>query len=131
MARRSTPRQRPAARAAASAAADPRVRIIDALMSLLSTRDFAQIGLADVAREAGVSLGALRASYDGKLGILADFSKRIDEAVLAGGPAEGGEARDRLFEVMMRRFDALAPHKPALRNLARAARRDLNLACAL
>ena len=39
--------------------------------------------------------------------------------------------RDRLFEAEMRRFDALAPHKPALRRLARAAKCDPGLACAL
>lgn len=132
MARGSTPRRAQAAKPAGSPGpTDPRGRIIDALMALLATRDFGDIGLADVAREAGVSLATLRATYEGKIGILADFSKRIDEAVLAGGPAEGEEARDRLFEVTMRRFDALAPYKAALRRLARSARRDLSLTCAL
>jgi len=68
-----------------------------------------------------------------KLGILADWSRRIDIAVLEQGPAEEGErgARDRLFEVLMRRFNALGAYKDALRRLARSARRDLRLACAL
>jgi AcrR family transcriptional regulator len=111
--------------------ADTHGTIIDALMALLATRDFSEIGLADVAKEAGVSLSTLRATYDGKIGIVADFSRRIDQAVLDGGPAEGDEARDRLFEIMMRRFDALAPYRASVRRLARSARRDIGLACAL
>jgi AcrR family transcriptional regulator len=96
-------------------------------MALLATRDFAKVGLADIAEEADVSLAALRETYDGKLAIVADFSRRIDQAVLEGGPAEGETPRDRLFEILMRRFDALGPYKAAVKSVARAARRDLCL----
>ena len=114
-------------RAARPSSASPKDRIIDALMALAAMRDFAKVGLADIAEEAGVSLATLRESYDGKLAIVADFSRRIDQAVLEGGPAEGETPRDRLFEILMRRFDALGPYKAAVRNIARAARRDLCL----
>ncbi len=43
----------------------------------------------------------------------------IDEADLAGLPP-----RDRVFELLMRRFEALVPFRPGLRRLARDARRD-------
>lgn len=123
-------RGRSAARSPA-APADTRGAIIEALMTLLATRDFSDIGLADVAKEAGLPLSTLRATYDGKIGIIADYSRRIDQTVLEAGPAEGDEARDRLFEIMMRRFDALAPYKTSLRRLTHSARRDIGLACAL
>jgi AcrR family transcriptional regulator len=96
-------------------------------MTLAANRDFAKVGLADVAEEAGVPLATLREAYDGKLAILADFSRRIDRAVLEAGPAEGETPRDRLFEILMRRFDALGSYKAAVKNVARAARRDLCL----
>lgn len=96
-------------------------------MALLATRSFDAVGLADIATEAGMSLGELRETYDGKFAMLADFSRRIDRAVLDGGPAEGETARDRLFEVLMRRFDALEPYKSAMRSVGRAARCDLCL----
>ena len=58
MARGSTPRKPPAAKPSGSPGPDDsRDRIIDALMALLATRDFGEIGLADVAREAGVLAG--------------------------------------------------------------------------
>lgn len=133
MARKARPRRSSGSRAARGQRAQrassgtPKDRIIDALMALLATRDFAKVGLADVAEEAGVSLATLRELYDGKLAIVADFSRRVDQAVLEGGPAEGETPRDRLFEILMRRFDALGPYKAAVKNVARAARRDLCL----
>jgi AcrR family transcriptional regulator len=124
------PARRGARRAAApTAGASQRERIVEALLRLLATRRYAEIGLADVAAEAGVSLAELRQLYDSKLAIVSDFSKRIDEAVLKGGPAEGESPRDRLFDILMRRLDQLAPHKAALRRLARAAWCDPGLAC--
>lgn len=115
----------------AEAAAAPRDRIIDAFMTLLGERDFFHIGLGDIAEAAEVSLAELRAAFPGKLAILAAFSKRIDEVVLAQGPAEGEGAKDRLFDILMRRLDALAPHKAALKSLAKSARRKPGLAAML
>jgi len=112
-------------KAPAAPAQDPKDAIIDAFMALAAERDVRCIGLDEIAEEAGVSLATLRESFAGKLGILMGFARRIDLAVLAEGPADAeSEARDRLFEVMMRRFDALAPYKPAIRRMARNARCD-------
>jgi AcrR family transcriptional regulator len=130
MARRPARKTRARRVVAAAPASDPRGKVIDALLALAGERSFGA-GLADVAAAAGVPLATLRSLYNGKLGILADFSRRIDEGVLDKGPAEGKEARDRLFEVVMRRFDALAPFRPALGSILAAARRDLALARAL
>jgi len=107
-----------------SPAAAPKDRIVDAFMGLLSTHDFAGIGLVDIAEAAGMSLGELREHCNGKYAILTDFSRRIDRIVLDGGPAEGETARDRLFEILMRRFDALEPYKNAIRATHRAMRCD-------
>jgi AcrR family transcriptional regulator len=111
-------------------AASPRDAAIDALMALLAERDFGGVGLDDIATRAGLSLSGLRAAFPGKFAILAAFNQRIDLAVLAGGPAEGDSERDRLFDVMMRRVDALLPYRAALKRLARAAQWNPTLACA-
>jgi AcrR family transcriptional regulator len=110
-----------------------RTKIVDALMALAAERRWEEVTLEAVAERAGVSLAALRAAYDGRLAILADFVRRIDERVLAGLDADmAGEApRERLFDVLFSRFEALGPHKPAIRSLAAAARRDPALALAL
>ena len=110
---------------------DPRDRVVDAFMVLVAGGSFGSITFADIAAEADISLVELRGLYATKAEILADFTKRIDQAVLAEGLAEGEGARDRLFDIMMRRFDALSLHKQAIRRLARAARCDLGLASTL
>ena len=111
----------------------PRERIVAALMALLADKSFEEIGLADIAARADVSLSDLRGEFPSKLAILAAQIKAIDRKVLAGSTADMAEepARERLFDVLMRRIEALTPHKQAVRSLLRSARRDPCLALAL
>jgi AcrR family transcriptional regulator len=94
-------------------------RIIDAALSLAAERGWHRVSLADIAAEAGLGTLQLYRSYRSKTAILEAFNRRIDEAVLAGPAEEGEPPRDRLFDILMRRFDALRPHKPAIAALAR------------
>jgi hypothetical protein len=104
-----------------------------ALLDLVADRAFSTIGLADLAERAAVGLADLRRLYDRPVDVLVGFTRRIDVAVLDGGDPEtaAGGRRDRLFDVLMRRFDLLAPHRAGLRGLARSARRDPRLALRL
>ncbi|HVD73838.1 MAG TPA: TetR/AcrR family transcriptional regulator [Xanthobacteraceae bacterium] len=120
-------------RAPASDDRSERDRIIDAFMALLAEKPIEQIGLAEIARGAGVSLSDLRGAFDSTLAILAAYVKQIDRAVLAGEDADMAEEppRERLFDVLMRRIELLAPHKAAVRSLMRSAVRNPGLALAL
>jgi AcrR family transcriptional regulator len=110
-----------------------RDKAIDALMALLAEHSFEQIGLAEVAGRAGLKLSALRAEVGSTLSIYTAHVKDIDRAVLAGGDPDMAEEppRERLFDVLMRRLEALAPYKEAVRSLLRSARRNPGLALAL
>lgn len=57
------------------------------------------------------------------------LGERLDRAMLALPPdeLEGLSHRERLFELFMRRFDAMVPFKPGLRRLAREARGEPEL----
>lgn len=114
-------------------ARDPRDRIVDALMELAATRDWDAIEIADIADTAGVTLAEFRAAFPSKGAILGAFSRRIDLAVLEGSVADLVEepARERLFDVMMRRIDALTPYKAALRRIMPAILRDPLAAAAM
>jgi AcrR family transcriptional regulator len=129
---RKTKRQRIAKPAPPRGTTD-RDKAIDALMALLAEHSFEQIGLAEVAGRAGLKLSQLRAEFGSTLAIFAGHIKDIDRAVLAGGDADMAEepARERLFDVLMRRLEALAPYKEAVRSLLRSARRNPGLAFAL
>ena len=81
-----------------------------------------------------VGLADLYRLFPDKVALVSAFMARIDGQVLAGtassvDPEE--TARDRLFDVMMRRYDALRAHRAALRALRRASKRDPLLALAL
>jgi AcrR family transcriptional regulator len=103
---------------------DPRERIIDALMGLAAERPWEEISLGDVADRAGVSLVQFRDFFPSKGAVLGGFSRRIDRKVLEGGASAGESPKDRLFDVLMRRFDAMAPYKAALKNINDWAMRD-------
>jgi AcrR family transcriptional regulator len=125
------------ARKPESAASPPepgdRERIIGALMALLAERRFEEIDFPAVAERAGLSLARCRAQFNSLLAVLAAQMQETDRAVLAGGDADmaAEPARERLFDVLMRRLEALAPHKAAIRSLARSARCNPPLALAL
>jgi AcrR family transcriptional regulator len=138
-ARKSKPTRKSSSKAAPASAGGTtaREKAVDALMTLLVGQPFEQIGLAEIAGGAGLSLSELRTEFGSTLAILAAHSKEIDRAVLAGSDddkdAEVAEdpARERLFEVLMRRLEALTPDKEAVRSLLRSARRNPGLAIAL
>lgn len=110
-----------------------RQSVISAFLGLLSEKSFAEIGLDEIAERASMSLADLRAAFDGKLAIYEAFVRDIDEAVLAADVSDmsGEPPRERLFDVLMRRLDALAPHRAALSGIMRSARQDPLLAASL
>ena len=108
--------------------------VLDAFLALIAEKGFAEVTLRDVAAAADLGLADLYRLSPDKLALAAAFMARIDAAVLAGTPRQTDPeetARDRLFDVMMRRYDALRPHRDALRALRRAGTRDPLLALAL
>ena len=138
MARR--PARKPASRSTRSAAtggaaapAGDRGKIIAAFLALLAEKRIEQIGLAEIADSAGVSLAQMRGEFSSTLAILATHLKSVDRAVLAEDLADMAEepARERLFDVLMRRLEVLAPHREAVRSLLRSATRNPPLALAL
>ncbi|HTV35504.1 MAG TPA: TetR/AcrR family transcriptional regulator [Xanthobacteraceae bacterium] len=140
MARRPSRPTRPA-RTSAPAASAPggaeptgeRERIIAALLALLAEKSLDQIGLAEIASRAGVSLVQLRGAFGSPLAIIAAHLKDVDRAVLGGDFSDMEEepARERLFDVLMRRLEVMAPHRAAVHSLLRSARRHAPLALAL
>ena len=116
----------PAAARSNGAKDDPRARIVDALMALAAEQPFEEITIAAICVKAGVSLADFRDSFPSKGAVLAGFSKRIDRVVLAGQADERAaeDAKERLFDVLMRRLDAMNPYREGLREVSQWLRRD-------
>ena len=110
-----------------------RALALDSFMRLLARKPFERISLGEVADEAKMPLAELRAAFGSTFDMLSGFLREVDSKVLAAptDDMEDEPARDRLVDVLMRRLDVLAPHKPALRSLMDSARRNPFFALAL
>jgi len=112
----------------------PGDRALDAFLRLIAEKGFAAVALRDVAQESGLGFAELYALHSDKVSLVAAFMARVDAEVLAGTPSvidTEETARDRLFDVMMRRYDSLKPHREAMRALRIAALRDPLLGLAI
>jgi AcrR family transcriptional regulator len=108
--------------------------VLDAFLALIAEKGFAQVTLRDVAAAADLGLADLYRLYPDKVALVAAFLARVDATVLAGTPRQldpEETARDRLFDVMMRRYDALRLHRTGMQAIRRATTRDPLLALAL
>src|SRR5271165_4832195 len=113
--------------------ADPRGKIVDALMELASGQRFEDISIRDICKTAGVSLADFREAFPSKGAVLAGFSRRIDRAVLAehGEELADETPRERLFDILMRRLEAMAPYREGVREAAAWLRREPTAALAM
>ncbi len=117
----------------AAPSGDIKGKIIDALMALAAERAFEDITLTDIARQAGITLGQFRDSFPSKGAVLGGFTRRIDRIVLDESADDllGEPSKERLFDVLMRRLDVMAPYKRGLEGIMDWARRDPLSAAAL
>ncbi len=107
---------------------------IDAALDLIAAKGWAAVGLRDIAAASGTGLAALYAAFPSKTALVAAFMAETDAAVLDGVEPSGDPdetPRDRLFDVLMRRYDLLKPRRPALTAIAQGLARDPLAALAL
>jgi AcrR family transcriptional regulator len=104
-----------------SASSSEADRIIDAAVALIPTEGWQGLSLAAIAAAAGLPILQVYRVFRSKQAILHGLFRRIDEIVLAEPPAPEPDERprDRLFDLLMRRFDALQSYKAALDVLRR------------
>lgn len=97
-----------------------RSKIIKAALALAEERGWSSIGLPDIAGKAGMTMADLRKEFGAKTAILDAFRRETDYATLAqtATTTMGDGPRDRLFDVLMTRFELLLPYRPALRRIA-------------
>ncbi len=104
-------------------------RVIAAAMRLAAQKPWNEVSLRDIAEMAGIDLAGLRGVFQSKVAILSAFARAADDAVLTAAPKPRPDqpARDRIFDVLMTRFDLLAPYKPALKSIMASRPADLEL----
>ena len=106
---------------------DTREQLLDSFLRLVAERGYGEVSLGDLGAASSVGMADLYRLYPDKLALVQAFMARIDGEVLAGTPASldpEETVRDRLFDMLMRRFDALKPHRTALDKIRGAGRFD-------
>nr|WP_295660891.1 hypothetical protein [Polymorphobacter sp.] len=103
--------------------------ILDAWMTVIARDGWTGARIDAVALTAGVSTGVVAAVAADRWEALRGYGRSLDNAALGeAGADSGASVRDRLFTLLMERFDAAQPQRAGAIELADAARRDPGLA---
>ncbi len=106
---------------------DLRDELLDAAMALAARKGWDAVSSEALAKAMQIDREDVVALMPDKTDILRWLAAKVNAAMHAPGAPESESARDALFELIMRRFDALAPYKAGVQAVAEAARADLFL----
>jgi len=97
-----------------------------AALAVVARDGWRDTNLRSIAMEAGCGLSALLPVLPSKHALFDLIARRADDAMLAEdlGPDAQESTRDQLFELLMRRFDALEPHRSQIAILLRQSAQD-------
>jgi len=93
--------------------------LIAAAFQLAEEKGWRSVSVAAAARAAGLALPRARERFPGRAAILVRFGRQADHSSLADLSSEG-PVRDRLFDLLMRRIDALQAQRAGVLALLRA-----------
>jgi ubiquinone biosynthesis protein COQ9 len=108
---------------------DDRDRIIDAFMQVIAQHGWSGAQLERVAQVAQRDIVEIVRLIGDRWDALRAYRRRLDLESLAAIEADDeASVRDRLFDLLMARFEAMQAQRPAIERLFRTARRDPGLA---
>ena len=93
--------------------------LIASALTLAGTDGWRSVSVAAAARAADLPLSQARVRFPSKAAILLGFGRMADELTLEDA-ADEGPVRDRLFDLLMRRFDALQAQRAGILAVMRA-----------
>ncbi|MCB5944594.1 TetR family transcriptional regulator [Acidocella sp. KAb 2-4] len=92
--------------------------LVTAAFALGAEKGWRHVSPAAAARHAGLDLAQVRAAYPCTGAILKKFGQMADAVALTNALTEGS-VRDRLFDILLRRFDFLQAHRAGVVALLR------------
>ena len=101
--------------------------VISAVFGEAGLVGWKSVTLVSAAQTAGLDLARLRVRFPGKGAVLLRFGVMADQGALAAAPSTG-TPREKLFDLVMARFDALQQHRAGVLSLMDALRTDPGLA---
>jgi ubiquinone biosynthesis protein COQ9 len=108
-------------------------RLLTGFWKVVAAHGWQGVTLRRLAAVSGLKAAAIRARCpNGPRDLIALHGRLMDEAVATGTvPGQGGTPRDRVFDVLMRRIDAMQPHRAGLVRLLEELRMEPGLALCL
>ena len=97
----------------------PEDKLVDAALELAASKPWPRVNMEEIAKAADLSLLEAYSVAPCRAELVSKIIERFDRAVLSGDdPSLAEESRrDRLFDAVMRRLEAMKPHRPALRSM--------------
>ena len=114
------------AKKSAKTAVPLKERTVRAALDLAAEKGWDKTGLQDIAKRCKCSLADLNEIFEERGDILAAYERQIDRKVLSqiGKPDLSTPERDRLFDVLMERFDILGEDRAAVVSILKSFRLD-------
>jgi hypothetical protein len=94
--------------------------LVSAAFALGATSGWRKVSAAAAGRDAGLDLARARLRFPARGAVLKRFGQLADAYALKGAAADGS-AKDRLFDLLLRRFDFLQTHRAGVLALLRFA----------
>ncbi|WP_319486019.1 hypothetical protein [uncultured Cohaesibacter sp.] len=103
-----------------------RQRLFDQFSQTVVAEGWRSVSCAEIATRANIDIKLAFLEYRDRFAYVSDLVRRIDAAMLEAFDPDMGEepARERLFDVIMARFDAMQGHRELILALNKAARYD-------
>lgn len=106
---------------------ETREKIIKAALALASEKNWSAVGMSDIAAQAQLDLSVLHAHFEDKDEILRVYGRRLDTQVMEafqGQELEGDSTKDKLFDILMERFDLMYDDRDAVLSIMKAYKFD-------
>ncbi|RYJ02883.1 MAG: TetR family transcriptional regulator, partial [Acetobacteraceae bacterium] len=110
-------------------------RLVAGLWQVVAAHGWPGLSMRRVANASGIPAAEIRRRCPSPCDLLALHGKVMDQAVLEGtvpgAPVDTNTPRDRVFDVLMRRIDAMQPHRAGILRLFEDLKQDPLLALLL
>lgn len=105
---------------------NPEPAFVKAAMEIAAEKGWAEVSSAEVAKRAKLPVDDVRRLCPDKVDVLHLLAEEINIAMLEGGEVDGS-VRDNLFELVMRRLEAMQAYRAGILAVVEAARAEPRL----
>lgn len=92
-------------------------KLIQTMLDIAADMPWNDITLYDIVAKAGIELDEIKVLFPCKSDIINAYARQVDHRLIDemdGAFGEGESARDKLFDIIMERFDILNEHRDAI-----------------